>query len=113
MQNPWVDGDSQSAPFDQPFYLIIDLAVGGTSGWFPDGVGGKPWFDKSGSECQCYSSLSYASVLIFAAHHYSCDARLRPGAEHVVRDVANGRERSRVESVRRPVPQCLCLRRSH
>lgn len=27
------------------FYLIIDLAVGGTSGWFPDNVGGKPWFD--------------------------------------------------------------------
>ena len=31
------------------FYLIIDLAVGGTSGWFPDGVGDKPWFDTSGN----------------------------------------------------------------
>lgn len=29
------------------FYLIIDLAVGGTSGWFPDNVGGKMWFDGS------------------------------------------------------------------
>ncbi|KAJ7254692.1 glycoside hydrolase family 16 protein [Mycena haematopus] len=36
-----------NSPFDKPFYLIIDLAVGGTSGWFPDGVGGKPWFDSS------------------------------------------------------------------
>ncbi|KAJ7182620.1 glycoside hydrolase family 16 protein [Mycena crocata] len=36
-----------SSPFDKPFYLIIDLAVGGTSGWFPDKVGGKPWFDGS------------------------------------------------------------------
>ncbi len=29
------------------FYLIIDLAVGGTSGWFPDNIGGKMWFDGS------------------------------------------------------------------
>jgi hypothetical protein len=29
------------------FYLIINLAVGGTSGWFPDGKGGKPWYDES------------------------------------------------------------------
>lgn len=29
------------------FYLILDVAAGGTSGWFPDGVGGKPWFDGS------------------------------------------------------------------
>ncbi len=29
------------------FYLILDLAVGGTSGWFPDGVGGKMWLDGS------------------------------------------------------------------
>ncbi|KAJ7040765.1 glycoside hydrolase family 16 protein [Mycena alexandri] len=36
-----------NSPFDKPFYLIIDLAVGGTSGWFPDKVGNKPWFDGS------------------------------------------------------------------
>jgi len=36
-----------SAPFDQNFYLILDLAAGGTSGWFPDNVGGKPWYDGS------------------------------------------------------------------
>ncbi|KAF9524937.1 concanavalin A-like lectin/glucanase domain-containing protein [Crepidotus variabilis] len=35
------------APFDQKFYVLIDLAVGGTSGWFPDGVGGKMWYDGS------------------------------------------------------------------
>jgi hypothetical protein len=29
------------------FYLIINLAAGGTSGWFPDNKGGKPWFDGS------------------------------------------------------------------
>jgi len=36
-----------SAPFDQSFYLIINLSAGGTSGWFPDGVGDKPWYDTS------------------------------------------------------------------
>ncbi|KAJ7472249.1 glycoside hydrolase family 16 protein [Mycena galericulata] len=44
VENPYQNINS---PFDQPFYLIIDLAVGGTSGWFPDGVGNKPWFDGS------------------------------------------------------------------
>ena len=32
---------------DQRFYLIINIAVGGTNGYFPDGVGGKPWTDQS------------------------------------------------------------------
>ncbi|OCH85862.1 concanavalin A-like lectin/glucanase [Obba rivulosa] len=44
--NPWVNG-TNATPFDQPFYLIIDLAVGGTNGWFPDGAGNKPWLDGS------------------------------------------------------------------
>lgn len=44
--NPWVDA-SPAAPFDQRFYLIINLAVGGTNGYFPDGVGNKPWTDTS------------------------------------------------------------------
>ena len=64
--NPWA-GSSYMAPFDQcgyryatlfmtetepslrhlAFYLIIDLAVGGTSGWFPDNKGSKPWYDGS------------------------------------------------------------------
>ncbi|KAJ3507159.1 hypothetical protein NLJ89_g6463 [Agrocybe chaxingu] len=38
---------TDAAPYDQKFYLVMNLAVGGTSGWFPDGVGGKPWFDES------------------------------------------------------------------
>jgi len=44
--DPW-KGSSYMAPFDQSFYLIIDLAAGGTSGWFPDNKGGKPWYDGS------------------------------------------------------------------
>lgn len=46
--NPWDGpGTSYSTPFDRPFYLTIALAVGGTTGWFPDGIDGKPWSDDS------------------------------------------------------------------
>ena len=27
----------------------MDLSVGATDGWFPDGEGGKPWLDNSGT----------------------------------------------------------------
>lgn len=46
LEDPWVNG-TRVAPFDQPFYLVLNVAVGGTSGWFPDGVGNKPWLDGS------------------------------------------------------------------
>ncbi|XP_059608689.1 beta-1,3-glucan-binding protein-like [Phlebotomus argentipes] len=47
-ENPWRLG-SIMAPFDQEFYCIINLAVGGT-GYFPDDAvnpGGKPWLNSS------------------------------------------------------------------
>ena len=47
LTDPWQNGTRNVAPFDQPFYLIMNVAVGGTNGWFPDGVGDKPWFDGS------------------------------------------------------------------
>ena len=46
VQNVYSKG-SAAAPFDQEFYLIMNVAAGGTSGWFPDGVGDKPWLDQS------------------------------------------------------------------
>jgi hypothetical protein len=45
-ENPWRN-EENNAPFNRDFYLIINLAVGGTAGYFRDGVGGKPWTDKS------------------------------------------------------------------
>ena len=48
LDNPWASG-GQNAPFDQEFYLLINLAVGGVSGYFPDNVGNKPWSDGSGN----------------------------------------------------------------
>ncbi|KAJ6589374.1 concanavalin A-like lectin/glucanase domain-containing protein [Mycena capillaripes] len=47
LENPWVNG-TKAAPFDQSFYLIMNVAVGGTNGWFPDGPE-KPWLDGSGT----------------------------------------------------------------
>ena len=63
LHDPWVNG-TKAAPFDQSmsvytvilkythryrpteFYLILDVGVGGTNGWFPDGKE-KPWLDGS------------------------------------------------------------------
>ncbi|CED82980.1 Glycoside hydrolase, family 16 [Phaffia rhodozyma] len=45
--NPWAKSNNNSAPFDRAFYLVIEVAVGGTSGWFPDSEGDKPWIDTS------------------------------------------------------------------
>ena len=39
---PNSNGD-QSAPFDQKSYLLISLADGGSSSYFPEGLGNKPW----------------------------------------------------------------------
>jgi len=40
--NPWKNAENTNAPFDQEFYLILNLAAGGTNGYFPEGYG-KPW----------------------------------------------------------------------
>lgn len=48
MENPWRFA-TKMAPFDQEFYFIFNLAVGGT-GYFPDdgeNPGGKPWKNNS------------------------------------------------------------------
>jgi beta-glucanase (GH16 family) len=44
LQNPWING-TNATPFDQEFYLILNVAVGGTNGWFPDWQGNKPWIN--------------------------------------------------------------------
>ena len=50
--NPWTDSSSNNAPFDQEFYLIINVAVGSTNGYMPDGCindgSPKPWTDSEG-----------------------------------------------------------------
>ncbi|GFS12992.1 beta-1,3-glucan-binding protein [Elysia marginata] len=48
--NIWASGEKM-APFDQPFYIMFNVAVGGTSGMFPDGNhyngARKPWSNGS------------------------------------------------------------------
>jgi beta-glucanase (GH16 family) len=44
--NPWKNG-GKNAPFDQKFYLILNVAVGAQNGWFFDGEGNKPWVRNS------------------------------------------------------------------
>ncbi|KAJ3034943.1 hypothetical protein HDV00_004521 [Rhizophlyctis rosea] len=46
VKNPWYISEGP-APFDQEFYLILNVAVGGTNEYFPDGIGSKPWTNKS------------------------------------------------------------------
>ena len=46
--DPWTGaGTGHVTPFDRPFYLVLGVGVGGTSGWFVDGEQGKPWADAS------------------------------------------------------------------
>ncbi|KAK3396659.1 concanavalin A-like lectin/glucanase domain-containing protein [Sordaria brevicollis] len=45
--DPWGHTGRLNTPFDQKFYLILNVAVGGTNGWFEDQVMGKPWVDGS------------------------------------------------------------------
>lgn len=63
LTNPWYQSENKNAPFDQcecylppspllsltclAFYLILNVAVGGTNGFFQDNLGGKPWLDSS------------------------------------------------------------------
>ncbi|KAK3327786.1 concanavalin A-like lectin/glucanase domain-containing protein [Cercophora scortea] len=48
-RNPWAQSTSKTgnAPFDQDFYLIMNVAVGSRQGWFPDSQGNKPWLDAA------------------------------------------------------------------
>lgn len=43
----WSQTGRKNTPFDQEFYLIINLAVGGTNGWFEDNKSLKPWVNGS------------------------------------------------------------------
>ena len=42
INNPW-EYSNYNAPFDQEFYFILNVAVGGVNDYFPDGVNNKPW----------------------------------------------------------------------
>lgn len=45
--DPWTASSNRNTPFDQSFYLILNVAVGGTNGYFQDSKSNKPWADQS------------------------------------------------------------------
>ncbi|KAI9752355.1 MAG: hypothetical protein M4579_005663 [Chaenotheca gracillima] len=45
--DPWTGTGRLNTPFDTDFYLILNVAVGSTNGWFEDGKSNKPWVDLS------------------------------------------------------------------
>ncbi|KAH9883982.1 glycoside hydrolase family 16 protein [Xylariomycetidae sp. FL2044] len=47
LEDPWSSTGRYNTPFDQQFFLILNVAVGGTNGWFEDTKSGKPWIDAS------------------------------------------------------------------
>ncbi|ODM92568.1 Beta-1,3-glucan-binding protein [Orchesella cincta] len=52
MENPWRFAENaKMAPFDQKFYIVVGLAVGGTNSYFPDSATStssrKPWNNES------------------------------------------------------------------
>ncbi|KAJ3223235.1 hypothetical protein HK099_001370 [Clydaea vesicula] len=47
--DPWSQTGNPATPFDEEFFLVLNVAVGGTNGYFLDGSNGKPWVDKAPS----------------------------------------------------------------
>lgn len=50
-ENPWQYG-SKMSPFDKEFFIILNVAAGGTNGFFPDDVPNgtpKPWTNSDGA----------------------------------------------------------------
>jgi hypothetical protein len=49
--NPWISSPNKNAPFDRSFYFVLNAAVGGTNGFFPDSAVNagypKPWNNQS------------------------------------------------------------------
>ncbi|CEH15581.1 AT18611P-RELATED [Ceraceosorus bombacis] len=46
--SPWGGSSNKAAaPFDQEFYLILNVAAGGTNGYFEDGDISKPWSNSN------------------------------------------------------------------
>ncbi|KAK2740536.1 hypothetical protein FQN57_006039 [Myotisia sp. PD_48] len=55
--DPWSQTGNPNTPFDQQFYLILNVAIGSRNGWFPDGIGGKPWTDAGLASADFHKSL--------------------------------------------------------
>jgi beta-glucanase (GH16 family) len=62
--DPWSQTGRSNTPFDQPFYLILNVAVGSTNGWFEDGVGNKPWTDQGHAASDFYKGMLFSRTCL-------------------------------------------------
>jgi hypothetical protein len=68
--NPW-DGDGVNAPFNQEFHMMLNVAVGGTNGYFPDsdwGNGGASAFWAARGKWQ--STWTQPDLIVDYIHVY-------------------------------------------
>lgn len=77
----------------------MNVAVGGTNGWFPDEVGGKPWLNGDTGAYMFFVFLTsfMSRFLLFVVWIadggtvYSGDAAIRVSAGSMGRDLAQAR----------------------
>lgn len=97
--NPWISSNNtNAAPFDQDFYLILSVAVGGTNGWFPDNVPNKPWSNQSPGESRASDfarSRGSRTDTSDLGVPTECGARFLGQPEQVAPYVARGPEEAR------------------
>lgn len=76
-ENPWKNS-GPNAPFDQKFYLILNVAVGAQNGWFWDAKGNKPWVDGSDFAARDFwNGMSKSiSILVYCANETRSTRRL-------------------------------------
>jgi len=57
IEDPWSKTGRYNTPFDEDFYLVLNVAVGSRNGWFANNVDGKPWIDAdSGASKQFWQA---------------------------------------------------------
>ncbi|KAJ6477614.1 concanavalin A-like lectin/glucanase domain-containing protein [Mycena sanguinolenta] len=106
LQDPWLGG-TRATPFDQDFYLIMNVAVGGTNGWFPDGQGNKPWLNQARNPMQDFINNNLQGAVAAYLARERARSRdgcgLRPDVETLRRSVSGemGREVKNQMRVRR------------
>lgn len=74
------------APGSIAFYLILDVAIGGTNGWFPDAAGNKPWLNGELGASDMLSLMICDNVLKSGRR---CDAQVRPHTGRLVFHLAD------------------------
>ena len=64
LENPWNQTGQGNTPFDQNFYLILNVAVGSGNGWFLDRVGSKPWIDSDNMTLEFFNGISLLNSVV-------------------------------------------------